>query len=166
MDVADMSEMDLNELLQAATSSYVESQRAKMLAPTTTLAPQRPPAIDNTISAAAGSQVISSTASSDSSSMPPPLKKAKKRINLPDFLHFHRASVNVLSPVDYQSLFQCQDHENDSIADTKQDEDANPPIVTRSPSYLEHLLNAIGHPIVLKTISQQFLKNVTQNPPK
>lgn len=165
-----MSEMDLNELLQAAASAYVESQRAKMLQiqaapPSLLLPPPPPPPPLNSPSSSATSESTSTSPSSQ-----PARKKSRKSIStLSDFLQCYRAShsVQCLSPGNYQSLlqFQCQDQGD---PDQPRDDESGlaSSTISRSPSYLEHLINAIGHPTVLKGIAEQFLKNVTQSPPK
>jgi hypothetical protein len=150
MDVADMSEMDLNELLQGATSAYIESQREKMLQ--TTASTSQPHSTNAT-----------SSSSSSEPSPSPPRKKSRRQITLSEFMEFYGTIVQNISPVNYQSLLsQSSNQTTDSLDDSNNTSTS----VSRSPSYLEHLINTIGHPSILKIIAQQFLKNVTQNPPR
>lgn len=138
MDVADMSEMDLNDMLQAASSAYIENQRKQML-------------VEEDDVPETGSSCTDRNAKS------PTRKKSKmSNLTLPEFLSCY-PSVSTVSPISFQALLQNQEGSETNGVEID---------AVRSPSYLEHLINAIGHPTILKGIADQFLKNVTQNPPK
>jgi hypothetical protein len=107
---------------------------------------------------------------------PSPSKKAKltcsSSISFPNFLGKHSKIVETLSSVSVGSFISVDGNSPDS-GDTNQNESVcelnstnEMEVEVPSPTYLEHLINAVGHHSVLKEITAQFLKNVTSLPPK
>jgi len=146
LDVLEMNETDLHALLHAASASYVKHQ-SKL---------SEPPFVTSSYN-------DSNMKNEEDDALPTPCKKSKSSLvisPLSQFLQSFPETVEILLPIDHDLLIK---NRPDEEADAE-NEDGSKLSDTRSPFYLEHLINAIGHPSVLKAIADKFIQNVTQAP--
>jgi len=92
----------------------------------------------------------------------PPAKKLKESQNneftVKQFLRLFSQSVEPVSATTFSIIME-------SVQITTGDCELDAPTSKSVSPYLEHLINSIGHPEVLKVISEQFVRNVLiQNP--
>lgn len=132
-------------MLQATTSAYLEIQSEKM------------------IQATKNGESSNSKPKQPTEDDPEPHSKRLKstKITLSEFMDRYSTIIDTINPYTVESLINdgSSDGNKRQVVESSQND-------VRSPTYLEHLVNAIGHPSVLKQISEKFLQNVSQYPPK
>jgi len=145
--LTEFSESDVNELLEVATSKFLETQSIKVLA---------------------SSELDSQEPDKFSEGGSPPNKRCRLSDNysLEDFLMTYSNLIETPQPYSWNLANPSSGTVNsfDSL-ETKEKQAANG-LSKSSPTYIEHLINAVGHPTILKMITNQFIRNVTSLPPK